>query len=147
MMTIFPETSQTIILPYEREELLYKIEQLTDSEDFYFQGVIDADGFSLQELANKQANYAPIIKGKIEDTRRGCLLFLDYKLLQSSRIMIGSWLFGLSFIFFLLFTAHQYSLYTVIILLLLPLHSLVAHILFRKEVKRIKRLFNKKLFE
>ncbi len=99
-MLIFPVLHKTLVLPMSSEEVIVKIQKTTK---FYqpdeslnqplFRGEFHEQSFQLILDNLPPHNSLPLIRGKIEGTRNGSILFLKLSLLPSSQ-----WYLWISFV-------------------------------------------------
>jgi hypothetical protein len=60
-------------------------------DDQYFNGRIQETRFLISRKIKSPENFLPLIKGRVEPTRNGSILFLEYSLFFSTRIFLGFW--------------------------------------------------------
>lgn len=101
-MQLFPNFSETLVSSLSKEEILHRLEKVTKNvnyldietqkEDNYkFNGVIQENGFSISLIIKKADSFLPLIKGRIESTKTGIILFLDYTLFPGSVFFLAFW--------------------------------------------------------
>ncbi|WP_026235620.1 hypothetical protein [Echinicola pacifica] len=61
------------------------------SEDHVFNGKVSKDDFRLSLVIHKADSFLPLIKGRIESSRAGCIIFLDYSLFPGSAFFLAFW--------------------------------------------------------
>ncbi|MBL6449698.1 hypothetical protein JMN32_25535 [Fulvivirga sp. 29W222] len=113
-MTLIPHKNETLVAPITALQALSRLSLVTQpaglsqshkSPDILFVGHIGKSSFRISRKVNYPQNYLPIIKGKIEGSSRGCIIFIKYRLFFSSILFFTFWtgmtmLIGLFFIFF-----------------------------------------------
>lgn len=101
-MQLFPSHSEILVSSMSKEEVLQKLGKVTkninyldfeaNKEDTYkFNGTIQEDGFSISLIIKKADSFLPLIKGRIESTKTGIILFLDYSLFPGSVFFLAFW--------------------------------------------------------
>lgn len=143
-MTLLPHKRETIVLPFSAEEALFLIEQVTEpvsrviskgNDKITFNGMIYEETFKVSKKVDYPQNYLPIIVGKIEDTKLGSIIFLEYELFFSSKMFLSLWtvlsiLIGAFFFFF----PKQYD-YALISVGTGALNYVISLLNFNKQVK------------
>lgn len=114
-MDIFPHHSEILVSSFSCEEVVRKIAAVTKKIDYLdyreysvksyqFNGKIDKSRFRLSLVIRRADSFLPLIRGKIEPTKTGCILFLKYTLFPSSIFFLAFWsvitLFMAIFFFF-----------------------------------------------
>lgn len=113
-MTIIPRKRETLILPFPAHQVLGRLSVATQpalltepkaGNGIRFIGQISHTHFKISRKINYPQNYLPLIKGNIEATSRGCIIFLKYKLFFSSLFFFLFWtivtlIMGLAFLLY-----------------------------------------------
>lgn len=143
-MYLFPYNRETIVLPFTAKEALYLIERVTrpvsriaekDNSEILFNGAFFGDSFKISRKVNYPQNYLPLIKGKIETTKLGSIIFLEYELFFSSRMFLGLWtVLSILIAIFLIAYPKEYQ-YAMISLCMGVLNYVVSLMNFNKQVK------------
>lgn len=148
-MTLIPHKNETLVLPITCLQVISRLSLLTQpaslteletrDEDIRFNGFIGKDSFRLSMKVNYPQNYLPMMKGRIETSSRGCIIFLKYRLFFSSLMFFSFWtimtlLIGLFFILI-----NQEYLYATIALASGAINYLVTVLNFNKQVKASKQ--------
>ncbi len=114
---LVPYRKETMVLPIPVGEALAHLSKVTrpvsrsvkkGETQFLFNGSVEQGRFTISRRVDYPNNYIPLIKAYVEDSTRGCILFLEYSLFFSSFMFLVFWsvisvLLGL----FLLFYAHE----------------------------------------
>jgi hypothetical protein len=156
MVNIFPKYSEVLVSPFSCEEVIRKIELVTKSVDyldypinredkFRFNGRIDNRQFRLSLIIRQADSFLPLIHGKIEPIKNGCLLFLSYSLFPSSIFFLAFWgvvtfLMALFFIFY-----QNQWLYAAFCLLAGAGNFLFAWSYFKTKLKQSQVIFHEML--
>ncbi len=116
MISLLPSHDETLVLPLSAEEVFAKFSSVTRNDlaavqdkSILFSGWVKADRFRVSVKINRPNNFLALIKGRIESTSSGSLVFLEYQLFPTTRLLVTFWL-----LFTLLFTAivsFQFSSY------------------------------------
>lgn len=102
MIHLRPHYSETIVLAYAVDEVMGLFHKATapqkepvleekSFDDRYFNGRIQETRFLISRKIKSPENFLPLIKGRVEPTRNGSILFLEYSLFFSTRIFLGFW--------------------------------------------------------
>jgi hypothetical protein len=111
---LFPRYSEVLVSRFTTNQLMQVIGNATVNVDYleyspsnnkgyFFNGQLYQNTFNLSLLVEKADSFLPLIKGKIEQTPMGCILFVSYELFSSSSFFLFFWsiiplLLGLMFI-------------------------------------------------
>lgn len=101
-MPFFPHQSEILVSPQTKTEVMRNLGKVTKSMNFLaydalkqnthlFNGTIKENSFSISLVIDRADSFLPLIKGKIEDTPMGSILFLSYSLFPSSAFFLGFW--------------------------------------------------------
>lgn len=101
-MNIFPHHSEILVSSFSCDEVVKKIAAVTKRMDYLdyreysvkryqFNGKIDESRFRLSLVIRRADSFLPLISGKIEPTKTGCILFLKYTLFPSSIFLLAFW--------------------------------------------------------
>lgn len=119
-MPFFPNQSEILVSPQSKVEVISNLDKVTKNTNFlsydalkknkhFFNGNIQEDSFSISLVIDKADSFLPLIKGKIEDTPMGSILFLSYSLFPSSAFFLGFWtIVSLLLCLFFGFVSHNY---------------------------------------
>lgn len=102
MIHLRPHYSETIVLAYAVDEVMGLFDKNTAhqkepilegkvSDERYFNGRIQETNFLISRKIKSPENFLPLIRGRIEPTRNGSILFLEYSLFFSTRLFLGFW--------------------------------------------------------
>ncbi|HSI75202.1 MAG TPA: hypothetical protein VK957_04895 [Lunatimonas sp.] len=64
---------------------------IESQEKHLFNGSVDKNTFQLSLKTENADSFIPLIRGKVETTRKGCILFLHYSFFPSTVFFIGFW--------------------------------------------------------
>lgn len=144
-MTIIPHKRETLILPFSANEVISRLSIVTQPASFTtsknsnshirFVGQINHNSFKISRKINYPQNYLPIITGDIEESSRGCIIFLRYKLFFSSLMFFMFWTVMTALIgsFFLVYPKEY--LYAALSFISGFINYIVTVLNFHKQVK------------
>jgi hypothetical protein len=101
-MPFFPSHSEVLVSPFNKTEVIDRLEKVTKNVNFLdyearkakghrFNGTLKKDSFSISLVIDKGDSFLPLIQGKFETTPMGCMLFLKYSLFPSSVFFLAFW--------------------------------------------------------
>jgi hypothetical protein len=101
-MNPFPYHSEVLVSALSTMEVERRLEKVTQDVNFLdyeqrirkgfkFNGRVDEGSFRLSLAIDKPDSFLPLILGNIEETPKGCILFLRYRLFPSSSFFLGFW--------------------------------------------------------
>ncbi|MCS7005121.1 MAG: hypothetical protein NZM38_07320 [Cytophagales bacterium] len=139
------QKSTILVLPFSRDEFLDKLAKSTlttcrnhsssQSESYLFCGKIDKQKFKILRKSVHGVTFLPILEGYVEDTKRGCIVFLHYKLFNNIKQFF---FFALLFILCVsgyFFFIKEEPMNTFLCFLFISLNYAVAHVNFRRQVR------------
>lgn len=111
-MILFPFKEKTLVSSFSKEEVIGKIARRTQIiggefliEKPLFNGKFSNGKFRLSRSVNYSQNYLPLVKGQVEDTSLGSIVFLKLRLFPAAKlylIVFSSLSFIIGLIFLLL---------------------------------------------
>lgn len=150
------EQNITIILPYTPDEVFTKLDRITmpphyepvegEEEHFLFNGTVKENSFYITRRLSRPQNFLPIMRGTLEKTSMGSLLFIRASLFNSTKLFF---LFGFVFcivmaLFFAFIRPH--ILYASVFGILTILNYLTVTLNIRRQIKISRNLLEKQLF-
>jgi hypothetical protein len=93
---LLPTHHETLVLPIGVEEVIMRLSETTSNQveperKIYFNGWVKEDRFRISIRQRRPSNYIPIVKGDIEYTSRGSIIFMTYRLLPAVRLFLIFW--------------------------------------------------------
>ena len=144
-MFFYPERNEILVLPftekYAQDKVLSELAIPPGSEKKSFSGWIEGNTFELIRHLHRPDNYSPIIKGMIDASSKGIIIFLSYKLMFSTRLFLTLWTVILIFFTFFFYIKYDAHLYGAVSLLMAIINYLVVYLNFRKQVSVCHDLF------
>ncbi|PSL00465.1 hypothetical protein [Cecembia rubra] len=101
-MPFFPSHSEVLVSSLSKEEVMERLDlvtkdanfleyELKENQGYQFNGTLSEDSFSLSLVITKADSFLPLIKGKLEATPKGSILFLQYSLFPGTIFFLGFW--------------------------------------------------------
>lgn len=137
MIQFLPAHNQTLVLPFSFEEISHRIANLT-SNNILFTGLIKGNKFRIGLKASRPNHFAPFVKGKIEPTSTGCIVFLSYRLLPFSQMILSAGLLTVLFSALSLGYQHHNILYALMGVGIDAIICWIAWMNFSLHLKTIK---------
>lgn len=153
-MTVLPFKRETIVLPFPAEEAAQKLwlyilpvyaeALMPDKEDdaFLFNGWIKDRKFSISRKVKSPQNFLPLIKGEIEETSLGSLVFVRYSLFFSSNFFLVFWSAITLFLTFFFIYFYNILLYALIAFVIGIINYVIALANFNIQVKRSRAILD-----
>jgi len=94
VINLTPQKTKTLVLPLTAHEVLIRLDVATNPPSKAphkftpLMGRVGEDRFQLALRARRPNGFVPIATGKIEKTSSGCLIFLTYTLMPSTRFYL-----------------------------------------------------------
>jgi hypothetical protein len=101
-LNLIPLHSETLVSALSKEEVLGQLNRVTkevnyldrrtqNSRGILFNGIIGQKGFRISKVVDKGDTFLPLILGKVEETPRGSILFLSYRLFPGAIFFLAFW--------------------------------------------------------
>jgi len=152
-MTLIPFHSETLVSALSKEEVMEHISKKTLEVNFLdkrtelsrkaaFNGIVGKNSFRISKVINRSNTFLPLILGEVEETARGSILFLQYKLFPGALFFVVFWsIILLAFSGFFLGLVHNY-VNGFICLALAILNYSLAIFFFHRQVKSSREEFH-----
>lgn len=147
MKKLFPFSQETIVSSYDAEEVYRRLWSVTEptgdeewepdveEEALLFNGRVEKDKFRLSRKVKKANNFLPLIRGRVEATSLGSIVFIRYRLFLWTLSFLIFWSV-LTTLFALYFLVYEKIYINAAISLLVGLANYVIAVLnFRKQVR------------
>lgn len=151
-MPVFPHQSEVLVSSYSKKEVIGRLNKVTrdvnfleydvrKTKDYSFNGSFEEDRFRISLVIDKADSFLPLIKGRVESTPMGCILFLEYRLFPSSSFFLAFWS-GVTLLLALFFgfLANK-PFYAIISLGLGVANYLFAWFHFKRKIKISQQIF------
>ena len=148
-MNWLPFGRETLVSALSKEELLDRLAAVTRGTRKeglpeirpLFNGSVEEDGFRLSRVIEKGDNFLPLLLGKVEETPRGCIIFVRYQIFATTRFFLWFWtLVLLAFSLFFLLVTNQF-LQGGACLSLTGVNYALAVFFFHRQLVPSKKLF------
>lgn len=155
-MPFFPSQSEVLVSSLHKDEVLANLQAVTKQVNYLdydfrgekshqFNGSITNDQFRLSLVIQKADSFLPLIKGRVEETPKGSILFLTYRLFPSSTFFLRFWSFVcLALVFFFFFVAEK-PLYAAGSLVFGLFNYSFAWLHFKRKIKISQDIFHQLL--
>lgn len=155
-MPFLPFQSEILVSVLTKDEVLIRLDKVTRNvnfldlearkvDGFLFNGTLSTDSFRVSLVIDKADSFLPLIKGKIEDSGNGTILFLEYSLFPASIFFLVFWsLVTISLFFFFGLIAGK-PLYALVSLALGLGNYFFAWSYFKKKTKISQEIFHRLL--
>lgn len=157
MVKLSPTYSEILVSPLSAEEVMKKALRVTKEmnysdpisidtqEKHLFNGSVHKNTFQFSLKAENADSFIPLIRGKVETTRKGCILFLHYSFFPSTVFFLNFWVVA-AFLMMLFFLTLQQDLKLAAISLLAGMGNYwfsSAH--FMRKVKQSQKALHRML--
>ncbi len=151
-MNLLPYHSETLVSALSKKEVLYHVSKVTKEVNFLdrrtqiekgvvFNGIVGHKGFRISKALDKGNTFLPLLLGEVEETARGSIIFLSYRLFPGAVFFLAFWSAVLLAFTGLYFGPLHNFLYGSICLGLVALNYLIAIFLFNRQVKVSRTVF------
>lgn len=151
-MNLTPFHSETFVSALSKKEILghlckvtsevnYLDKQTLVSKGVLFYGMVGQKGFRISKAIQRGDTFLPMILGKVEETPRGSIVFLKYRLFPGAIFFLAFWslvLIGFSGYYF---GVMAHYLFGSICIGLAIINYVLALIFFQRQVKSSRKIF------
>ncbi len=151
-MDLFPFHTETFVSSLSKKEVLSHLNRVTSEVNFLdkrtlggdgvlFYGMVGHKGFRISKAIQKGDTFLPLIFGKVEETPRGSIIFLKYRLFSGAIFFLGFWTFALLGFGGYYLGVMSHYLYGSICVGLAIFNYLLTLYLFKRKVKSSRKIF------
>lgn len=152
-MNLIPVHTETIVSVLSKKEVLGHLMRVTSevnyldqrsrgNKDVKFNGMVGQNGFRVSKVVDKGDTFLPLIIGEVEETPRGSIIFLKFKLFPGATFFLIFWSIVLvAFASFFFFMIHNFN-YGVICASLAIANYALAIYFFNRQVKSSRKIFH-----
>jgi hypothetical protein len=152
-LNLIPVYSETIVSVLSKKEVLGHLMRVTSevnyldqrsrgNKDVKFNGMVGQNGFRVSKVVDKGDTFLPLIIGEVEETPRGSIIFLKFKLFPGATFFLVFWSIVLvAFSSFFFFMIHNFN-YGVICAFLAIANYALAIYFFNRQVKSSRKIFH-----
>ncbi|WP_200975441.1 hypothetical protein [Echinicola sp. 20G] len=157
MVKYLPHHTEVLVSSMTCEEVITRLYHVTQEVDYLshpssqsdneqlFNGKVEETTFRLSKVVTRADSFLPLIKGNIEPTRTGCIIFLDYSLFPGSAFFMIFWsVITLAMGIFFFFAAGQ-PVFGLVSLAVGVGNVLFAWSHFKRKVKQSQHIFHEML--
>lgn len=151
-ISVIPFHNTVIVLPCGTDLVNYQLKKYTikpsehpsnryqDLKGKLFSGNILANEFTVSRILRTQNVFIPIVKGRIEDSKKGCIVFLKFNMLKSPIMLLVFWTILCILLAVFFFFVQNMPYYAFFSLFFVFFNYTVAMLNFNKEVEHTKNL-------
>jgi hypothetical protein len=152
-VNLLPYHSETLVSALSKQEVLGHLIRVTSEVNFLdqrtrrnkailFNGIVGQKGFRISKVIDKGDTFLPLVLGQIEETPRGSIIFLKYKLFPGAIFFLVFWTLILTGFVLYFFTLVQNFNYGAICLALAIVNYGMAIYFFNRQVKASRKVFH-----
>jgi len=144
---LFPFSQETVVTSFDSEEVYRRLWSVTeptgdeewepdvDEDQLLFNGHVDKNTFRLSRKVKRANNFLPLMRGRVESTSLGSIVFIRYRLFLWTLSFLIFWSI-LTTLFALYFLIYEKIYINAAFSILLGLANYVIAVLnFRKQVR------------
>lgn len=157
MIKYLPHHSEVLVSSMHCEDVISRLDQVTRDVDYLshtlsrkgeehlFNGKVNEDSFRLSMVVKRADSFLLLIKGHIESTHAGCIIFLDYQLFPGSTFFMVFWsIVTLALAIFFLFIQEE-PVFSLISFGVGVGNIMFAWSHFKRKVKQTQHIFHRML--
>lgn len=154
MIHWLPIHTETLVSSFSKKEVMKSLNKVTEeinyldrrsgpSKGVLFNGLVGESGFRISKVVDRGDTFLPLILGDIEDTPRGSIIFLKYRLFPGAIFFLAFWsVVLLAFAALCTWVNPNYT-YAVICLALALANYFISNFFFQRQVKLSREIFMK----
>ncbi|SIN99665.1 hypothetical protein [Algoriphagus halophilus] len=152
-MKLLPYHTETLVSALSKQEVLghlirvtaevnYLDQRTRGNKKILFNGMVGQKGFRISKVVDKGDTFLPLVLGQVEETPRGSIIFLKYRLFPGAIFFLAFWSFILAaFTVYFFAVIHQYN-YGAICLALGLVNYGLAMYFFQRQVRASRKIFH-----
>lgn len=153
MLNLLPYHRETLVSSYSGVEVRRYLSEATAEINYLdrrsqskkkgilFNGLVGKKGFRISKVIDKGDTFLPLILGEVEETPRGCIIFLQYRLFPGAVFFLAFWtLLLLAFSAYFIFGPKNYFNGSICLFLTL-VNYLVSMFFFHRQVQVSRKAF------
>lgn len=153
-MNFVPAFSETLVLAYSakeaKEQLKINVKPSPDDafipklheQDYLFTGWVRNGKFRIIRNLGRPENFMPSLKGRIESTSNGSIIFLNYRLNFSSVLFLSLWSLITVSMALIFVMVYEHILYATISILAGIINYTFTTFSFQRQVKKTRKVFH-----
>jgi len=151
-LNLVPFHTETFVSALSKKEVLGHLSRVTAEVNYLdkrtqgdpkllFYGMVGQRGFSISKAIQKGDTFLPMLLGKVEETPRGSIIFLKYRLFPGAILFLAFWS-----VILLVFSGYYFGVtaqyfYGAICLGLAIFNYFLALFFFQRQVKSSREIF------
>lgn len=143
-MLFLPSKDEFLIFPFSmefaRRQIISEL-TLTSTRDKKFIGWIEGEKFRISKKLARPDNFSPVLKGTIEESSKGIIIVVKYRLMFSTKLFLLFWSIILLFLSIFFILQYDAFLYGVIAMATGVINYLIVYVNFKKQVRISHDLF------
>ncbi|MBN3581258.1 hypothetical protein JYB64_02595 [Algoriphagus aestuarii] len=152
-MNLIPHHTETIVSVLSKKEVLGHLSKVTSEANFLdqrsrsnkevkFNGIVGQNGFRISKVVDKGDTFLPLIVGEVEETPRGSIIFLKFKLFPGATFFLVFWSIVLiAFAGFFFFLIHNINYGLICTSLAIANYGLAIYF-FNRQIKSSRKIFH-----
>lgn len=151
-MNLLPYHSETLVSALSKQEVLGHLIRVTAEVNYLdkrtvgnkrilFNGMVGQKGFHISRVIDRGNTFIPLVVGQVEETPRGSIIFLKYKLFPGAKFFLAFWTVVLVGFVAYFFAIAQNFAFGAICLALAIVNYGMAVFFFNRQVKASRKVF------
>ena len=153
-MNLLPYHTETLVSVLSKKEVLGHLMRVTREVNFLdsrtqvlpdgikFNGMIGQEGFRISRVVRRGETFLPLVRGEVEETPRGSIIFLKFQLFPTTVFFLAFWsIILLAFSAFYFFVIQNFN-YGLLCLGLGVVNYLLGMFFFHRQVKMTRGVFH-----
>lgn len=152
-MKLLPYHTETLVSALSKQEVLGHLIRVTAEVNYLdqrtrgnnkilFNGMVGQKGFRISKVVDKGDTFLPLVLGQVEETPRGSIIFLKYRLFPGAIFFLLFWSFILAaFTVYFFAFIHQFNYGAICLALGLANYGLAMYF-FQRQVNASRKIFH-----
>ncbi|WP_035468037.1 hypothetical protein [Algoriphagus mannitolivorans] len=153
-MNLLPYHTETLVSVLSKKEVLGHLMRVTREVNFLdsrtqvlpdsikFNGMIGQEGFRISRVVKKGETFLPLIRGEVEETPRGSIIFLKFQLFPTTVFFLAFWSIVLLAFSGFYFFGIKNPIYGLLCLCLGIVNYLLGMFFFHRQIKMTRKVFH-----
>jgi hypothetical protein len=153
VISIYPNESETLVAALNRDEIFLRLTKGISTDEVErgipktLQGWVKDDRFEMTVRLRRQQLFFPLIRGRVESTSKGSLIFITYSLFPGTKLLLSFWTIILPLIALGITTQYKNYLIPVIFGLFVVVIHIVARANFRLHLATTRAMLHNLLLK
>lgn len=152
-MNLIPYHSETLVSALSKNEVLGHLIRVTSEVNYLdqrartnkkilFNGMVGQAGFRISKVVDKGDTFLPLVIGEVEETPRGSIIFLKYRLFPGAIFFLAFWsVILLAFAAYFFSYVENYNSAAICLVLAICNYGLAMYF-FDRQVKASRKVFH-----